>query len=49
MADIEKMYRQVIVHRDNQKYQKILWRPRDGEPIKVYRLKITMELLQELK
>ncbi|XP_071580876.1 uncharacterized protein [Temnothorax nylanderi] len=29
-ADIEKMYRQVLVHKDDRRYQKILWR-RDGE------------------
>lgn len=38
-ADIEKMYRQVLIHHDDQKYQKILWRSNYGDPIKVYRLK----------
>ncbi|XP_066585538.1 uncharacterized protein [Prorops nasuta] len=26
-ADIEKMYRQVLVHRDDRRYQRLLWRP----------------------
>ncbi|XP_066592932.1 uncharacterized protein [Prorops nasuta] len=26
IADIEKMYRQILVHKDDRKYQKILWR-----------------------
>lgn len=38
-ADIEKMYRQVLVHPDDQKYQKILWRAREQDPIKTFRLK----------
>lgn len=38
-ADIEKMYRQVLIHPDDRKYQKILWRPEEGEPVRVYELK----------
>lgn len=39
IADIEKMYRQIWVHRDHQKYQKIFWGEHEREPLKVYRLK----------
>lgn len=35
-ADIEKMYRQVLVHEDDRQFQRILWRE-DGE-IKTYQL-----------
>lgn len=38
-ADIEKMYRQIWIHEDDQQYQKILWRDNDKEPIKVFQLK----------
>lgn len=38
-ADIEKMYRQVWVHEDDRKFQKILWRSDEREPIRVYQLK----------
>ncbi|XP_011685488.1 PREDICTED: uncharacterized protein LOC105448541 [Wasmannia auropunctata] len=35
-ADIEKMYRQVMVHEDNRKYQRILWR--ENNEIKTFQL-----------
>ncbi|XP_076649883.1 uncharacterized protein LOC143357353 [Halictus rubicundus] len=35
-ADIEKMFRQVVVHPDNRNYQKILWRDSMSESIKTY-------------
>lgn len=38
-ADIEKMYKQVWIHKGDQKYQKILWRDNDKQPVKVYQLK----------
>lgn len=38
-ADIEKMYRQVLVHEDDRIYQKILWRPDEKEPLRTYQLK----------
>ncbi|XP_076291067.1 uncharacterized protein LOC143214214 [Lasioglossum baleicum] len=38
MADIEKTYRQVFIHPDERKYQKILWRSNPREPIKTYTL-----------
>lgn len=37
-ADIEKMYRQILVHPEDRKYQKIIWRENEKEPIKVYQL-----------
>lgn len=37
-ADIEKMYRQVLIHSDDRKYQKILWRSDEKEPVRVYQL-----------
>lgn len=39
IADIEKMYRLVLVDHDDRKYQKILWRHNEKEPVRVYRLK----------
>ncbi|XP_063979917.1 uncharacterized protein LOC135163941 [Diachasmimorpha longicaudata] len=36
-ADIEKMYRQVLIHPQDRKYQRILWRTDDG-PIKTFQL-----------
>lgn len=38
-ADIEKMYRQILIHPDDRKYQKILWRFEEKEPVHTYRLK----------
>lgn len=38
-ADIEKMYRQVLIHESDRQYQKILWRPNEKTPVKVYKLK----------
>ncbi|XP_045774153.1 uncharacterized protein LOC123873362 [Maniola jurtina] len=38
-ADIEKMYRQIALHDDNQNLQLILWREHESEPIKILRLK----------
>jgi len=32
-VDICKMYRQIIIHPDHQKYQAILWRPSTNEPL----------------
>ena len=37
-ADIEKMYRQVWINKDDRNYQRILWRNDPAKPIKVYRL-----------
>ncbi|XP_033221053.1 uncharacterized protein LOC117175454 [Belonocnema kinseyi] len=37
-ADIEKMYRQVLVHTDDAVYQKILSRENQNAPIKIYSL-----------
>ncbi|XP_055855978.1 uncharacterized protein LOC129919155 [Episyrphus balteatus] len=38
-ADIEKMYRQILVQESNQYYQLILWRESPEEPLKVFKLK----------
>lgn len=37
-ADIEKMYRQVLIDKEDRKYQKIIWRYNDTEPIRIYQL-----------
>lgn len=37
-ADIEKMYRQVLVNPDQRVYQRILWRSKDKEPIHTFEL-----------
>ncbi|XP_058456734.1 uncharacterized protein LOC131434106 [Malaya genurostris] len=37
-ADISKMYRQVAVHEDDRRYQRILWRKTQNEPLKTYDL-----------
>lgn len=37
-ADVEKMYRQVIVHPDDRYLQRILWRENTSDPIKPYEL-----------
>ncbi|CAH2227630.1 jg280, partial [Pararge aegeria aegeria] len=37
-ADIEKMYRQVLISEDHQKYQKIVWRDSVTKPIQDYQL-----------
>lgn len=37
-ADIEKMYRQFWVHRDDAKFQQILWRTSVNQPLKIYEL-----------
>ncbi|XP_044005465.1 uncharacterized protein LOC122850372 [Aphidius gifuensis] len=38
-ADVEKMYRQIFIHEDDQEKQRILWRPTPTEQIKSYTLK----------
>lgn len=38
-ADIEKMYRQVLVDALDRHYQKILWRSNEKEPVRVFHLK----------
>lgn len=37
-ADVEKMYRQVRISKDDTQYQKIVWRSSPTEPIRHYRL-----------
>lgn len=37
-ADVEKMYRQILVDTADRKYQKILWRFSTNEPIRTYEL-----------
>ena len=38
-ADIEKMYRQILVHPSDQSFQRIIWRYDEKEPVKEYKLK----------
>ncbi|GFW20807.1 integrase catalytic domain-containing protein [Trichonephila clavipes] len=38
-ADIEKMYRQILIADEDQKYQQILWRNNSNENIRTYKLK----------
>jgi hypothetical protein len=38
-GDIAKMYRQILVHPDDQNYQLILWRDKPNLPIETFRLK----------
>ncbi|XP_033229628.1 uncharacterized protein LOC117181169 [Belonocnema kinseyi] len=38
-VDIEKMYRQILVTENDQKFQKILWRENAHQPVKIFRLK----------
>ncbi|XP_031635623.1 uncharacterized protein LOC116348696, partial [Contarinia nasturtii] len=38
-ADVEKMYRQILVNEDDRKFQKILWRESPDQPISEYQLK----------
>ncbi|XP_037928768.1 uncharacterized protein LOC119663185 [Teleopsis dalmanni] len=37
-ADIEKMYRQIMVDQDDRRFQLILWRNNDNEPLRTYQL-----------
>ncbi|XP_051153762.1 uncharacterized protein LOC127277018, partial [Leptopilina boulardi] len=37
-GDIEKMYRQFFIHPQDRKFQKILWRYNENEPIRTYEL-----------
>ncbi|GFW33531.1 hypothetical protein TNCV_2210661 [Trichonephila clavipes] len=44
-ADIEKMYRQILVADEDQKYQQILWRNNSNENIRTYKLKTVTYVL----
>lgn len=59
-ADIEKMYRQIVIHSDDRDFQRILWRSSPLEPIQKYRLYavtyglsiapyLALRILQQLK
>ncbi|CAK9797165.1 hypothetical protein ANTQUA_LOCUS1055 [Anthophora quadrimaculata] len=37
-ADIEKMFRQIKIHHEDRKFQKILWRDSMDKPVKTYQL-----------
>uniref|UniRef100_A0A8D9AUI7 Reverse transcriptase domain-containing protein n=1 Tax=Cacopsylla melanoneura TaxID=428564 RepID=A0A8D9AUI7_9HEMI len=39
ISDLEKMYRQIWIHSDDRKYQKILWRKEEHEDIETFQLK----------
>ncbi|XP_037930661.1 uncharacterized protein LOC119665511 [Teleopsis dalmanni] len=38
-SDIQKMYRQIIIQPEDQRYQLIVWRSNNNEPLQFYRLK----------
>ncbi|XP_058816162.1 uncharacterized protein LOC131679450 [Topomyia yanbarensis] len=38
-ADVEKMFRQILVHPEDRRYQQILWRNDPSEPIRTYQLR----------
>ena len=38
VADAEKMYRQILVHENDQQYQKIMWRDYLSKPLREYQL-----------
>lgn len=38
-SDIEKMYRQVLLHPNDTYYQLIYWRENPNEPLNVYKLR----------
>ncbi|XP_062538827.1 uncharacterized protein LOC134207125 [Armigeres subalbatus] len=38
VADVEKMYRQILVHPSFRRYQLVLWRPHPSQPIATYEL-----------
>lgn len=38
VADIEKMYRQVLIHKPHTDFQRIVWREYEKEDVKDYRL-----------
>ncbi|XP_067204524.1 uncharacterized protein [Linepithema humile] len=40
VADIAKMYRQIMIHPDDTNYQRIIWRPNPDQPVEHYRLLI---------
>ncbi|GFX63701.1 uncharacterized protein TNCV_1701811 [Trichonephila clavipes] len=44
-VDIEKMYRQILVADEDQKYQKILWRNNSDENIRTYKLKTHLRFI----
>lgn len=37
-ADVEKMYRQIIIHSDDRKFQKIVWRSAPTEKLQIFKL-----------
>ncbi|XP_025266081.1 uncharacterized protein LOC112638468 [Camponotus floridanus] len=39
VADIEKMYRQILIHQDDRDHQRILWRHSAADDIREYRLR----------
>jgi len=38
-ADVEKMFRQILINKEDQDLQRIVWRETKNEPIQHYRLK----------
>lgn len=39
VADVAKMFRQILMHRDDCRYQRVLWRSSPREPLKEYELR----------
>ena len=37
-ADVEKMYRQIFIHQDDQQHQSILWQDSRGDDVQAFRL-----------
>ncbi|XP_055919024.1 uncharacterized protein LOC129951048 [Eupeodes corollae] len=42
VSDIEKMYRQILVHPEDAYYQLLFWRENPSMPIKLYKVKVLM-------
>ncbi|XP_037033049.1 uncharacterized protein LOC119072036 [Bradysia coprophila] len=43
MADVEKMYRRIFVHKKDRDYQRIVWRKDVNQPLKTYRMRVVTD------